>query len=106
MQQAILKTGLTAAILGLLAVPCMAQTSAKVMHLTSAQVTAKLQAAGYTKVHGIEKEGTHYDADAMKDGKAIHLHVDARTGDIMVANDENESEEKEAHEEHKEHHEP
>ena len=101
MQPLMLKTGLTAAILCLLALPGMAQTKAATTQMTSAQVAEKLQAAGYTKVHGIEKEGTHFDVDAMKDGKAVHLHVDARTGDIMVANDENESEEAEEHEHHK-----
>jgi hypothetical protein len=70
--------------------------------MTSAQVTAKLQAAGYTKVHGVEREGAHFDADAMKDGKPVHLHVDATTGSIKaVANESEEEEEAEEHEQHK-----
>ena len=53
--------------------------------LTGAQVTAKLQAAGYTNVHDVEREGDHYDADAVKDGRAVHMHVDRKTGAITPA---------------------
>jgi hypothetical protein len=87
--------GILATTLGLSASFVMAQD------LTAAQVTTKLEAAGYTKVHGIEKEGTHFDADAMKDGKAVHLHVDAKSGAIAVANNEHDEEEEEEHEQHK-----
>ena len=76
----------------------MSQSS---MGLTDAQVTAKLQAAGYTNVHDVEHEGDHFDAEAMKNGKTMHVHVDAKTGAIMPANDENESEENEEHEHHR-----
>lgn len=68
--------------------------------LTDAQVTAKLQAAGYTKVHDVEHEGDHYDADAMKDGRTVHVHVDARSGAITPANNKNEKEENEGYEHH------
>ncbi|UHQ19354.1 PepSY domain-containing protein [Lysobacter sp. KIS68-7] len=78
-----------------------AQTASQPATLTESQVTAKLTEAGYTKVHGVEKEGTHFDADAMKDGKAVHLHVDAMTGAITA--NPNESEESEAHEKHAKH---
>jgi hypothetical protein len=30
----------------------------------------------------IEREGKHFDADATKDGKSVHLHVNATTGAI------------------------
>ena len=96
MRYATIIKGLVAAALGLSASFVMAQD------MTTAQVKQKLEAAGYTKVHGVEKEGTHFDADAMKDGKAVHLHVDAKSGAISVANDEHEEEEAEEHE----HHEP
>jgi len=66
--------------------------------LTGAQVTAKLQAAGYTNVHDVEREGDHYDADAVKDGRAVHMHVDRKTGAITPANHENETKEKEERE--------
>jgi hypothetical protein len=71
--------------------------------LTTAQVTAKLRAAGYTKIHGVELEGSHFDADAVKEGKAVHLHVDSKTGAITRADNESEEEEEEARE-HAEHH--
>jgi hypothetical protein len=98
MRRSPLTIGLAAALLWGIATPGIAQTSAKATALTQAQVVEKLQAAGYTKVHGVEKEGKHFDADAMKDGKAVHLHVDASTGAIMPANDEDEREEAEEHE--------
>ncbi|NUO71683.1 MAG: PepSY domain-containing protein [Frateuria sp.] len=71
------------------------------MGMTEAQVTTKLQAAGYTNVHGVEHEGDHYDADAMKNGKAVHLHVDAKSGAVTLAPHENEQEENEEHEHHR-----
>jgi hypothetical protein len=80
--------------------PIAAQSSmgSQSMRMTEAQVTAKLQAAGYTKVRGVEHEGDHFDADAMKDGRSVHVHVDAKTGAIKPANKE--SEEEEGHEAH------
>jgi hypothetical protein len=69
--------------------------------LTEAQVAAKLKAAGYINVHDVELEGRHFDAEATKDGKPVHLHVDARTGAIHpVANESEEDEEAEEHERH------
>lgn len=95
--------GALCAGLFLFGAPVVAQSSMdsqSSMGLTDAQVTAKLQAAGYTDVHGVEHEGDHFDADAMKSGKPVHLHVNAKTGAIMPANHENESEENEEHEHH------
>jgi hypothetical protein len=62
--------------------------------MTEADVTKKLEAAGYTNIHGIELEGRHFDADATtKDGKKVHLHVDAKTGAVSpVANESDEDE--------------
>lgn len=68
-------------------------TSALAADLTKDQVKAKLEAAGYTKVSGIHKEKDHFDAKAMKDGKAVMLDVDASTGEITT-----ESKDAEAHE--------
>jgi len=76
----------------------IAQGGHKAAGMTEAQVTATLKAAGYTEIHGVEKEGTHFDADAMKNGKAVHLHVNATTGAIAVANNEHEDEEAEERE--------
>jgi hypothetical protein len=66
--------------------------------LTEDQVKAKVEAAGYTNVHDIEREGKHFDADATKDGKSVHLHVDATTGAIKpMAHEDEEHEEHEKH---------
>ena len=92
-----LLSALASALL-LLASTAGAQYTSPAKGLTEAQVATKLQEAGYTKVHGVEREGTHFDADAMKDGKAVHVHVDAASGAITPAPDE--SEEHEEHEEH------
>jgi hypothetical protein len=82
--------------------PLAAQSSmgSQSMGMTDAQVTAKLKAAGYTDVHGVEHEGDHFDAEAMKGGKKVHLHVDAKSGAITKASHENEEEENEEHEHH------
>jgi len=74
-----------------------AQATSAAKGLTEAQVVTKLKEAGYTKVHGVEREGEHFDADAMKDGKAVHVHVDATSGAIMPAPDESEENEKHEH---------
>ena len=70
--------------------------------LSEADVKAKLEAAGYTNVHDVEREGKHFDADATKDGKEIHLHVNATTGAITPS--PNEDEEHEKHEKHEKDH--
>jgi hypothetical protein len=79
-----------------------AQSKAKSTDMTAAQVTAKLRAAGYTNVHDVEREGSHFDADATTDGRPVHLHVDAATGWIEpVANEAEEEEEEHEHHEHR-----
>jgi hypothetical protein len=77
----------------------VAQSGGKAAAMTDADVTTTLQAAGYTNIHAVEREGKHFDADATaKDGTAVHLHVDARTGAVArVANESEEEEEKEEH---------
>ena len=50
--------------------------------LTADQVKSKLEAAGYTNVQGVHREGKHFDAKATKDGKQMSLDVDAKTGAI------------------------
>lgn len=98
--QARILASVTAALLGCAGI-AMAQTPASAM--TEAQVTAKLEAAGYTHVHGVEREGAHFDADAMRKGRAVHLHVDASTGAIKQVAHESEEEEHEAREHHARH---
>ena len=70
------------------------------MQMTDAQVTAKLQAAGYTNVSNIRREGDHFDAQAMKGGRTVHVHVDARTGAITPTNYRSEQEEESEQHEH------
>jgi hypothetical protein len=50
---------------------------------TAAQIKSKLEAAGYTKVQDVKKEGDYFHAWATaKDGKRVSLEVDAKTGAI------------------------
>ena len=59
--------------------------------LTAAQVKSRLEAAGYTNVQGVKKEGDHFDAMATaKDGKQVSLDVDAKTGAITPGDRERE----------------
>jgi hypothetical protein len=89
--------GMAGALAFLLGGSALAQSGGKAAAITEAEVSTRLQAAGYTDIHDVEREGKHFDADATsKDGKPVHLHIDARTGAItQVAN---ESEEEEEHE--------
>ncbi len=50
--------------------------------LTPDQVKARLDAAGYSNVRIVRREGDHFDAKATKDGKEVSLDVDAKTGAI------------------------
>jgi hypothetical protein len=52
--------------------------------LTRNEVKTKIEAAGYTNVQNIRREGDHFDAKAIKDGKQVALDVDARTGAITM----------------------
>ena len=59
--------------------------------LTAAQVKSRLDAAGYTNVRNVKKEGDHFDAVATaKDGKRMSLDVDAKTGAITPEDKERE----------------
>jgi hypothetical protein len=51
--------------------------------LTAAQVKTRLEAAGFTNVQNIRREGDHFDAKATnKDGKQMSLDIDAKTGAV------------------------
>ena len=66
--------------------------------LTAAQVKSRLEAAGYTKVENVKKEGDHFDAMATaKDGKRVALDVDAQTGAITPETKETKKQEKNEH---------
>ena len=65
--------------------------------LTAAQVKSRLEAAGYTNVQNVKKEGDHFDAMATaRDGKRMSLDVDAKTGAI-TPEEKNEKSEKNEH---------
>jgi hypothetical protein len=51
--------------------------------LTAGQVKGRLEAAGYTDVRNIHREGNHFDAKATdRAGKEVSLDIDAQTGAI------------------------
>ena len=52
--------------------------------LTRDQVKTKIEAAGYTNVRSVRKEGDHFDAKATKNGQEVALDVDAKTGAITL----------------------
>ena len=52
--------------------------------LTADQVKAKIEAAGFTNVSDIRREGDHFDAKALKNGEKVTLEVDAQTGTITA----------------------
>lgn len=79
------RSSLTAAALAaLLAGPALAQPDAAAgTSLTAEQVTAKLQAAGYTNVHDVEYDDGQWEADAVSaDGRSVDLEIDPRTGAV------------------------
>ena len=53
-----------------------------VADLTPDQVKARLEAAGYSNVQIVRREGSHFDAVGTKDGKRVSLDVDGKTGAI------------------------
>lgn len=80
-----LVTGLTA---GLLAAGGLAQAQDA---LTSAEVRAKLEAQGYTKVNDVEFDDGMWEADARSaDGNRVQVRLDPKTGEVyadeLVAN--------------------
>ena len=52
------------------------------MELTAAQVKSRLEAAGYTNVQNVEKEGDHFNAWATAKGNRVSLHFHDKTGAI------------------------
>ena len=52
--------------------------------LTRDQVKSRIEAAGYTNVKNVRKEGDHFDAKATKNGQEVALDVDAKTGAITL----------------------
>ena len=60
------------------------QTGAADDELTAVQVKAKIEAAGFTNVSDIRREGDHFDAKALKNGEKVTLEVDAQTGTITA----------------------
>ena len=55
------------------------------------QVTSWVEAAGYTNVRDVRRDGKHWDAKATnKDGKQVALDVDGKTGAITQASESKE----------------
>ncbi len=52
--------------------------------MTEAEVRQELQKQGYTNVSNVKKQGEHFEANAMKDGKRVALEVDAKSGKIVT----------------------
>ncbi|HYD50280.1 MAG TPA: PepSY domain-containing protein [Terriglobales bacterium] len=51
--------------------------------LSPAQIASKLEAAGYTNVHDIEYDGTHWEAEATSSaGKPVDLEIDGQSGAV------------------------
>jgi hypothetical protein len=74
--------------------------TAAAQELTAGQVKSRLQAAGYTNVKNVRREGDHFDAVATgRDGKTVSLDIDAKTGAISREKEGDD----EAREENREH---
>jgi hypothetical protein len=50
--------------------------------LTAAQITQKLEAAGYTNITGLVADDGHWEGKGVKAGKIVELHVDPHTGAV------------------------
>ena len=61
---------------------------ATAQELTRDQVKSRIEAAGYTNVRDVRKEGDHFDAKATKNGQEMSLDVDAKTGAIKLETEE------------------
>ena len=95
-QRALARAAVLAAVLSGAGGLAMAQSSGKGHGMNDTEVASRIEAAGYTHVHGVEREGSHFEAEAAtRDGKPIHLHVDATTGKITQVAHESEEEERE-----------
>ena len=77
-------TRITALIGAALLLAVAGQASAEDDELTADQVKAKIEAAGFTNVSDIHREGDHFDAKATKNGEKVTLEVDAKTGTITA----------------------
>jgi len=53
----------------------------KASKISADQAKARIEAAGFTNVQNVRREGNHWDANATdKDGKRVLLDVDPKTG--------------------------
>jgi hypothetical protein len=56
---------------------------AAAQELTAGQVKSRLEAAGYTDIRDVRREGNHFDAKAIdRAGNRVSLDIDAKTGAI------------------------
>jgi len=74
---------LIVASLALSAIGTAAAQDRNAGQLNADQVKARIEAAGYTNVQNVRREGDHFDAKATdKNGKRVSLDVDAKTGAV------------------------
>jgi hypothetical protein len=63
--------------------------------LTAGQVKGRLEAAGYTDVKDVRREGNHFDAKAIdRAGKRVSLDIDAQTGAVTPEDEKEGKDEK------------
>lgn len=52
--------------------------------MSEAEVRQALEKQGYTRISDVKKKGDHFEAKGMKDGKAVSLNVDAKSGKVVA----------------------
>lgn len=81
-------TALFAGVAG--AAPAASGNAAARSDLSIAQVSEKVEAAGYSGITEIERERNEYEVKAFdKNGARVKLYVDARTGKILEVRQKN-----------------
>jgi peptidase YpeB-like protein len=59
-----------------------------VSKISADQAKARFEAAGFTNVENVRREGNHWDAEATdQDGKRVSLDIDPRTGAFTQENE-------------------
>lgn len=62
----------------------LAQTQATGQELSAKQIIEKLESAGYTQIHDIEKDDGMWEVDAVNSaGQRVELDVDPVSGNVV-----------------------